>query len=129
MGFPTASPLHLHERCLALLCPLDQMWDTLSGEISQGAGQVGHESVVVTSQPQELPHLFWSLEAGRMRLLLSYSSVGAPAFLPSGTRDSVPSSCTLLRVGCEPLLPWGLQDHGHPLHMLHPGVTVDDDII
>lgn len=78
------------------------------------------KSLVVASQPQEPPHFLFGLVtwAGCNGGHFLYLCMHLPA-----------SSCTLLRVGCELRLPQGLQDHGHPLHMLHPGLTVDDNII
>lgn len=52
-----------------------------------------------------------------------------PAHLSGGSPNTPPSKCTLFRVGLKSRLPQGLRDHGHSLHMLHPGVTMDDDIM
>lgn len=38
-GVPHREFLHLHECHLALLCPPDQIWGTISAEGSQGAGK------------------------------------------------------------------------------------------
>lgn len=132
---PTESFLYLHKCCLALLRPLDQIWGTFSGEISQGAGQVRepwNEPVVVTCQPQEPSHLLFGLGAwvGCSGCCLLYLWTHPPALQVLPQMLYLPSSnCTLLRVGREPHLPHGLQNRGHPLHMLSPGVTVDDNII
>lgn len=108
---------------------------TLSGEVSQGAGQLPkgqNKPLVVTSQPQKLPHLFFRLEtqAGCNWCCLIYLGTHLPSvqlvpqipYLP-------PSNWTFLWVGVKPSLPQWLEYHGHPLHMLCPAVTMDDDII
>lgn len=63
---------------------------------------------------------FWSWGTGQMQWRLSSLPVDAPAHPPSGTPDTV---------GCEPCLDQRLQNHAHLLHMLHTGVTVNDNII
>ena len=91
--------------------PLDRIWGTLLGEVSQGAGQlckVWNKSPIIAGQPQKPLHLFFCLGpwAGCNRCCLIYLRTHLPAaqvvpqipYLP-------PSNCTLLRIGREPRLP------------------------
>lgn len=101
--------------CLALLRPLDKIWFTLLGEISQGTGDLRKcwdEPTIVTSQPQQPLHLLFGPEMRaacsgcgflhlRMQLPASQVVPQIP-YLPLSNR-------TLLHVGLVPCLPQGLQ--------------------